>query len=71
MYVVINKLDCFIVMCNLFNICSGRSNDLVLYWQYCDQDKNQNAPAIANKYYKTLRNLEDRKCPAGCSDVNK
>lgn len=38
---------------------SGRSNEMMLYWQYCDQDKDQNTPAIASKYYKTLRNLEN------------
>ena len=40
---------------------------MLLYWQYCDQDKDENAPAIASKYYKTLRNLEDCKCLIACS----
>ena len=71
MYVVANKHIYFVFMYCVFNICSGRSNEMLLYWEYCDQDKDENAPAIANKYYKTLRNLEDRKCIGGCSDVNK
>ena len=52
---------------NLFYVYSGRSNEMLLYWQYCDQDKDENAPAIASKYYKTLRNLEDCKCLIACS----
>ena len=35
---------------------------MLLYWEYCDQDKDRNTPVIASKYYKTLRNLEDCKC---------
>jgi len=39
---------------------------MLLYWQYCDQNRGQNAPVIASEYYKTLRNLEDGKCIHAC-----
>ena len=45
---------------------------MLLYWEYCDKDKDPNAPVIASKYYKTLRNLEDCKCMTSCNgtDIN-
>ena len=43
---------------------------MLLYWQYCDQNKDKNTPAIASKYYKTLRNLEDCKCMLACNGVS-
>ena len=68
-------IDVHLKLCKLAksDICTyydGRSNEMLLHWQYCDQDKECNIPVIASKYYKTMRNLEDCKLMTNCNGTS-